>query len=81
MSPCLTNLQTLQPHPQVTDGADEMDDGSSQNSSKESMCSLPESDVGDETMASQETTATEVTGTAESTATMVRKASSLLNIA
>ncbi|MCJ1265503.1 hypothetical protein MMC22_005383 [Lobaria immixta] len=54
---------------QISDGVGEMDEGSSQDGSKESMCSLPEFDIGDETMASQETTATEVTSAAEPTAT------------
>lgn len=62
---------------QISDRVGEMDEGSSQDSSKESMCSLPEFDIGDETMASQETTATEVTSAAEPTATQVRRALTL----
>lgn len=74
MSPNLANQQQLQSPPQTIDAIEEMDDGSLQNSSVESMCSLPEFEIGDETMASQETTATEVTHVAEPTATSVRKA-------
>lgn len=74
----LAKLQQLQPQLQITDGLEEMEDGSLQNSSKESVCSLPEFDIGDETMSSQETMATEVISTAESTAIMVRKLLSLL---
>lgn len=43
-----------------TDCMEEMDEGVSQNSSKDSTCSPPECDLGDETMASQETAATDV---------------------
>ncbi|MCJ1425348.1 hypothetical protein MMC29_003236 [Sticta canariensis] len=64
----LAKLQQLQPHLQITDGLEEADDGSLQNSSKDSVCSLPEFDIGDETIGSQETMASEVTPTAESTA-------------
>ena len=74
----LAKLQQLQPHLQITDGLEEMDDGSLQSSSKDSVCSLPEFDIGDETIGSQETMASEVTPTAESTAILVRKLLSLL---
>lgn len=66
-------MRQLQPHPQIKDGPEEMEDESLSNSSIESTSSLPEFDVGDEPIASQETTATEVTRTAESMATLVRK--------
>lgn len=77
-SPNIAKQQQRRLHLQLTDAAEEMDDETSQNSSKESICSLPEFDIGDETTASQETTATEVTRTAGSWATFVRKALCLL---
>ncbi|MCJ1467232.1 hypothetical protein MMC07_005855 [Pseudocyphellaria aurata] len=66
----LAKLRQLQPHPQIIGGVEEMKDRSLSNSSIESTCSLPEFDVGDETIASQETTATEVTRTVESMAAL-----------
>lgn len=51
---------------------EETDEEISQNSSKDSTSSPPEYDVGDETMASQETAATDMSHTATTTASIVR---------
>lgn len=59
------------PRLEAADGLEELEEGSSENSSKDSMSTIADFEVGNETIGSQETVQTEITQPGESMAYLV----------